>query len=287
MKKGLLFIYSLPLLALASCLDSEMSSTQSVNADMINRTVTSDYSSSKLSDVKYRLDFDFTEATVDITAFDTDVYYSAYTLQNIPLSVNSNYGYTFRASNVTPVDGNGEPISGITFTEITGQYCNTLELRYILDDKIVIASPNEIMYTFSSTTTTTPGSEEEFVWDESTYYFEYKKSSDAFLADMTITNIKFDSRMPTQQSMTFPDLTVAPTAAGLRLTADELIPLQNNVPYPDYKVTDFEATINTNYSYSEFFCREKVTASFTCMGKRVTVEAYMYDQDVLDQILQQ
>ena len=140
------------------------------------------------------------------------------------------------------------------------------------------------MYTFSSTTTTTPGSEEEFVWDESTYYFEYKKSSDAFLADMTITNIKFDSHMPTQQSMTFPDLKLTPTAAGLKLTADELTPLQNNVPYPDYKVTDFEATINPNYSYSEFFSREEVTASFTCMGKRVTVKAYMYDQDALDQM---
>lgn len=283
MKKGLLFIYSLPLLALASCLDSEMSSTQTVNIDMVNRTVSED-NSSKLSTAKYRFDFDFTEATVDITAYDTDIYFSAYTLQNIPLSASAKHGYTFRASNVTPVDGNGEPISGITFTEITGQYCNTLELRYILDDKIVIASPNEIMYTFSSTTTTTPGSEEEFVWDESTYYFEYKKSSDAFLADMTITNIKFDSHMPTQQSMTFPDLKLTPTAAGLKLTADELTPLQNNVPYPDYKVTDFEATINPNYSYSEFFSREEVTASFTCMGKRVTVKAYMYDQDALDQM---
>lgn len=283
MKKGLLFIYSLPLLAFTSCLDSDMSSTQTVNIDMVNRTVSED-NSSKLSTAKYRFDFDFTEATVDITAYDTDIYFSAYTLQNIPLSASAKHGYTFRASNVTPVDGNGEPISGITFTEITGQYCNTLELRYILDDKIVIASPNEIMYTFSSTTTTTPGSEEEFVWDESTYYFEYKKSSDAFLADMTISNIKFDSHMPTQQSMTFPDLKLTPTAAGLKLTADELTPLQNNVPYPDYKVTDFEATINPNYSYSEFFSREEVTASFTCMGKRVTVKAYMYDQDALDQM---
>lgn len=283
MKKGLLFIYSLPLLAFTSCLDSDMSSTQTVNIDMVNRTVSED-NSSKLSTAKYRFDFDFTEATVDITAYDTDIYFSAYTLQNIPLSASAKHGYTFRASNITPVDGNGEPISGITFTEITGQYCNTLELRYILDDKIVIASPNEIMYTFSSTTTTTPGSEEEFVWDESTYYFEYKKSSDAFLADMTISNIKFDSHMPTQQSMTFPDLKLTPTAAGLKLTADELTPLQNNVPYPDYKVTDFEATINPNYSYSEFFSREEVTASFTCMGKRVTVKAYMYDQDALDQM---
>ena len=283
MKKGLLFIYSLPLLAFTSCLDSDMSSTQTVNIDMVNRTVSED-NSSKLSTAKYRFDFDFTEATVDITAYDTDIYFSAYTLQNIPLSASAKHGYTFRASNITPVDGNGEPISGITFTEITGQYCNTLELRYILDDKIVIASPNEIMYTFSSTTTTTPGSEEEFVWDESTYYFEYKKSSDAFLADMTISNIKFDSHMPTQQSMTFPDLKLTPTAAGLKLTADELTPLQNNVPYPDYKVTDFEATINPNYSYSEFFSREEVTASFTCMGKRVTVKAYMYDQDALDKM---
>ena len=234
--------------------------------------------------VKYRFDFDFTEATVDITAFDTDVYFSAYTLKDIPLSASSKYGYTFRASNVTPVDGNGNPISNVTFTEITGQYCNTLEIRYVLNDKIVVASPNEAMYTISTTTTATPGQEEEFEWNESTYYFEYKITSESILADMTITNIKFDSHMPTQQTMTFPDLKLTSTAAGLKLTADELIPLQNNVPYPDYKVTDFEATINPNYSYSEFFSREEVTASFTCMGKRVTVKAHMYDPEVLDQI---
>ncbi len=283
MKKGLLFIYAMSLMAFTSCLDSDVSSTQTVNADMVNRTVSED-NSSKLSTVKYRFDFDFTEATVDITAFDTDVYFSAYTLKDIPLSASNKYGYTFRASNVTPVDGNGKPISNVMFTDITGQYCNTLELRYVLGDKIVIASPNETMYTISTTTTSTPGVEEKFEWDESTYYFEYKITAESLVADMTISNIKFDSHMPTQQFMTFPGLKLTSTAAGLKLTADELIPLQNNVPYPDYKVTDFEATINPNYSYSEFFSREEVTASFTCMGKRVTVKAYMYDPEILDQI---
>lgn len=283
MKKGLLFIYSLPLLAFTSCLDSDMSSTQTVNIDMVNRTVSED-NSSKLSTAKYRFDFDFTEATVDITAYDTDIYFSAYTLQNIPLSASAKHGYTFRASNITPVDGNGNPISNITFTEISGQFYNTLDLRYVLGNTVVVATPTESMYTVATTTTATPGYEEEFNWDESTYYFEYKITSESLLADMTISNIKFDSHMPTQQSMTFPNLKLTPTAAGLKLTADELTPLQNNVPYPDYKVTDFEATINPNYSYSEFFSREEVTASFTCMGKRVTVKAYMYDQDALDQM---
>lgn len=279
MKKSvlLLLLAAMTTTVFTSCLGGENEQTAQINATMVQ--LRQDISGTEITKANYRYDIDYTNLRITITIYDEDTYAAAFVLENIPLQYDTNLGYTFQATSVTPVTASGAVINDFDISNLYGEFSTpTLDLRYTINGNInVTAIPDAATYLFSDITTRAA--------DGSTYQHEdsyvnmsYRINSDSTLVDMTLYNVRFVGEMPLIESMTFPSIEITPSPAGnsFLLSADEIIPEISNTPYPSYKVTNFSGSVNPSFSAGSFFRYENVKCSFNCMEMNVSIDANMY-----------
>ena len=285
MKKYLSILSFILVFTMSSCLnnDGEQENKQSLNVKCFNKITTTD--GSKITEANYYVEFDFIANTVAITTSDNEISSSTYKIVGLSLSASSDKGWYFSSSAPKVTDMQGNVIQSLRITDFYGQYTGTtIKVRYSVNgSSSVYASPIEDKYNYASTLVFSTDEEQPFTWDSATYMLTYKLSdadAKAWAANLTIKNVKFDERMPIVISeMKLENITVTPTAQGLKLAADNIIPIMGSVPQERYSITELQGTVSPNFSISELFLNESVDLTFKCMGKAVQAKAYIYKRN--------
>ncbi len=277
MKKSILLLLTvLPAAILTSCLDSDTNNTSSFSATMVQ--IKNNNGNTSLGTANYRYDIDFTDNLIDITIYDTDIYGTAFVLNDLPLTFSSTAGYLFHATDIIPEDASGNAISSLSITDIYGQYFNTLDMRFTINGTTTVtAIPNSAVYQFCDIFTQNDTTNYEY--DECLVGLSYNITSDSTTVDITLNNIRFVEEMPVL-TMTFPNIPISSSAAGnsLVFAANTIIPEIGNTPYPAYQLTDISGTVNPSFTSSgNYFSNENVTATFKCLGMTVSMSARMYN----------
>lgn len=268
--------------AATSCLgDTEQTSTQSITATCRN-SITYGDGTSTLSSANYVFAFDFNNATVDVTTFDSNINSVSYKIKGLTLRMNSSLGYIFSATAPTVTNGQDQAISGLTITNFYGQYTGTtVKVQYVVNGTTTVyatyAATTGDVYAYSTTTTSLPDGSSSFQWTEATYTLLYNLSEST--VKLTISNIKFAEAMPiTLSEMVVENIPFTVTASGINISAESAIPKISDVEYPAYTLTNISGTISPNFSTSTYFNTECFDMKFTCMGYNAVVKAYVFEQ---------
>lgn len=270
MKKILsLFIISLCIVMASCSKNDDVTSTESFTSSMVNK-VTSPTGAISIYQGSYTFDIDLVAMKMTITA--KDVQFSArmpkvtFVMKDIPFTFDSKKGYVIASTNITP-EVDGSPMTSYNISSISGTIYPTTKdsegylfaqvpsLQYTVSGFTMTATPASMIFHYSNSTAVTGGSS-TFNTSNSAYTVNFDPVN--LTATLNIKDAQFASQMPAM-NMQFAGLTVTPSATGFSLSSTELTPSVIGstgalTPYPNYKISNFSATV----------IGSKFTATFTC-----------------------
>ncbi|MDD6778109.1 MAG: hypothetical protein PUD91_03635 [Bacteroidales bacterium] len=288
MMKKIFALISLTLLlgTASSCLnnDGNQENKQSFTASCYNKIYADgEY---KMTAANYNVEFDFVAGTASITTSDTELSATTFKIVNVPLKMSSDKGYYFTSALPNVTNAAGVELPALKITDFYGQYTGqSLKFSYTVNGSTyVYASYIEDIYSqHSSTVVASPMGGDPFVWEDASYKLALstgKVDAKEFTATLTVDNVKFASQMPyALTGMTLEGLKVTPTATGLQIKAESVVPKLKDVEKPEYTITDLVIDVFPTFNPSTLFTGEYASFKFTCMGLPVEANAYVYNQN--------
>lgn len=272
---------------LSSCLNSEDPSyTISLSSVGYNHVTSMEDNTTKLTASSYDLAMDLANLTMNIgmkvNLGDGNDQVELF-LENIKMTYGKEALYEFSASEIVPKKG-GSPDPNYTITNLQGKmwaYYTTdgssmtrevivLSLSYTVNGKYrIFTVDNQPSFVSNETTTNcTNAPMPAFTTTTTTYSVKLTSTTEA---EVTIYNAQFNSQMP-QLTMTLEKVPVVITSNGYEVKAESVVPKINDVPFEDYKMTDFRLQVMSQGTemYLNFNCNVK-NASYN-----VTAHGYSY-----------
>ncbi len=249
--------------ALTSCLGEStnvyIQDFSSYTFDYVTNNETSESISSTSSTFKIKTEANSGKVTIDIN-----------TLQ-LPGAGYINLSLPDRTPFIT--EEGAQRVSVPSFTSVVDGQTHTLTnfelliyLRYLNGQAYnLIVCSYEVDYKYSVRTVYTPAyywgntqvidqDNKMYVNSAQTSFYGFGFNPDTKKANIGLVNAKFAENMPAM-SMTFEDIPYTLTQNYFTISANEIVPKINNVPFPSYKITD--VSVSGNYG-------GPVVISFTC-----------------------
>lgn len=186
----------------------------------------------------------------------------SFTLENLLLTVDpQNNAWTITNRNplvVRDTDGNDHEIAGFNaYIFSTGRAPEIVRIEYTLDNAYKIRGVMKYNAFTGKTTITAASPALEPYENESTVYFLILNHKDK-KAKILLYDAKFAQGMPRPLDMDFLSQPFTVADEGIMINVPEgFDPLNNNTPYPNWKVSDLDLVLNP--------CRS-LDGSFTCGG---------------------
>jgi hypothetical protein len=207
-------------------------------------------------DLTYVMDFNYTKLTADITisnlVLPNGESYGDFKIENIPFGYelkDSSYWEVCSTNNATVTGNYGTPsISSFTLKLLDRTNSSTNE--YVPGFYVSFTSGNYIIqsayapfFLVGTTVSSAPGVDS---YTSETTTYTVTLNHEAKTANIAINNARFHVRMPEGLNMDFKDIPFSYMSDGtIYLSADEVIPYINNVPYNEqYPISNLTATVS-------------------------------------------
>ena len=158
----------------------------------------------------------------------------------LPVSITDHESHLVTATNLSPDNNRAMTFNSFTLEwldrSMSNVYIPVVQLKFTVDNRYQVTLVPKNYYLFGKTTVTAPGSTTASYTNEKMWY-QLTVNPEDMKCSMFLHDCQLAEKMPAMD-MNFAGIDFNPTNAAYTVSASQLIPTINNVPFPNYEVTN-------------------------------------------------